>query len=55
MQFQAVDFLSHGELWLFAPESAVGLGDLYSFAGAHADDVGFQGLLGQQPENLVVL
>ncbi len=32
----------HGEFWLFSPESAVGLGNLHSFAGAHADEVGFE-------------
>ena len=35
-------FLGFGELGLFAAQPALGLGDLHAFAGAGADEVGFE-------------
>ena len=37
-----VFFLGRGELGLLAAELALGLGDLHAFAGAGADEVGFE-------------
>ncbi len=42
VQFKGVGFLFHGKFWLFPSDSAVDLGGLYFFAGAHPNKVGFK-------------